>query len=195
MFIHPRAILAVLTLSLAGSVYAEINPKNFDPEVRPQDDFYRYANGGWLKKNPVPAEESRWGGFSILQENNQLNLRTILDRVAVAKTPTAIEKIVGDFYASGMDEAAIEAAGATPLAPQLANIAAIKTPADIMAQIARLHRAGIRAGFGFSSGADAKNSNLEIAQLRQGGLSLPDRDYYLNFFNPRPSVFVDAGAY
>jgi len=176
----PRAAHAAFVLALTTLAHAEINPKNFDPEIRPQDDFYRYANGAWLKNNPVPAEESRWGGFSVLQEDNQKNLHTILQRAAAAKTPSAIEKLVGDFYASGMDEAAIEAAGTRPLAPEFARIAAIKNPDDIMASLARFHRMGVRAGFGFYSGADAKNSNLEIAQLRQGGLSLPDRDYYLN---------------
>lgn len=175
-----RAAQAAFVLALTAFAHAEVNPKNFDPEIRPQDDFYRYANGTWLKHNPVPAEESRWGGFSILQEENQKNLHTILTRAAAAQTPSALEKLVGDFYASGMDEAAIEAAGTRPLAPEFAAIAAIKTPDDIMATLARFHRLGVRAGFGFYSGPDAKNSNLEIAQLRQGGLSLPDRDYYLN---------------
>lgn len=176
----PRAAHAAFVLALTTLAHAEINPKNFDPEIRPQDDFYRYANGAWLKNNPVPAEESRWGGFSVLQEDNQKNLHTILERAAAGKIPSPIEKLVGDFYASGMDEAAIEAAGTRPLAPEFARIAAIKTPDDIMASLARFHRMGVRAGFGFYSGADAKNSNLEIAQLRQGGLSLPDRDYYLH---------------
>ncbi|NBQ58003.1 MAG: M13 family peptidase, partial [Opitutaceae bacterium] len=75
-----RSAQAAFVLALTALAHAEINPKNFDPEIRPQDDFYRYANGAWLKNNPVPAEESRWGGFSVLQEDNQKNLHTILER-------------------------------------------------------------------------------------------------------------------
>ena len=173
------AILAALSVFALG-VRGEIDPKNFDPEVRPRDDFYRYANGAWLKNHPVPASESRWASFTILQEDNQKNLRAILERAAALKTPSAIEKQVGDFYASGMDEAGIDAAGATPLAPELARITALKTPAEILGEIAHLHLLGVNAGFNFDSGADAKDSNTVIAVLSQGGLGLPDRDYYLN---------------
>ncbi len=178
---HQRLLAALAALSVFTVVVrAEIDPKNFDPEIKPQDDFYRYTNGAWLRNNPVPASESRWAAFTILLEDNQKNLRKILDRASTATSPTAIEKQVGDFYASGMDEAGIDAAGATPLAPELARIAASKTSADILAGIARLHLMGVSAGFNFDSSPDAKDSNSVIAILSQGGLGLPDRDYYLN---------------
>ena len=87
---------------------------------------------------------------------------------------------MGDLYASGMDEAAVNAAGAAPIQPELDLIKAIKTPSEIMGEIAHLHSMGFPAGFNFYNGPDAKNSEIEIAQLRQGGLGLPDRDYYLD---------------
>ena len=173
------AAAAALTLALVAR--AEIDLKNFDLAVKPQDDFYHYANGAWLKANPIPADQSRWGSFSELAERNQTNLRTICERVA-AKTDSAsaLEKSVGDFYASGMDEAAINALGAKPLQPELDRLAAIKTPADVLRAIAHLQSLGVACGFGFGSSPDLKQSDREMAALRQGGLGLPERGYYFN---------------
>src|SRR6188768_3692310 len=96
-------LAAAAALSLGLGLRAEVDPKNFDLEVKPQDDFYHYANGTWLKNNPVPGEFSRWGGFIVLQEENQKNLRIICERVAAkGAAGTATENMVGDFYASGM---------------------------------------------------------------------------------------------
>ena len=179
---RPLATLAVASaLFLALGVRAEIDRKNFDLAVKPQDDFYRHANGTWLKNNPVPAEFDRWGGFTQLQEDNQKNLRTICERVA-AKTSgaTAVEKMVGDFFASGMDEAAINAAGVKPLQPELDRLKTIKTPADVLGAIARLQSFGLGVGFRFGSTPDLKQSEREMAVLGQGGLGLPERGYYFN---------------
>jgi len=174
------AAAAALILVL-GTARAEVNLQAIDPAVKPQDDFFRYANGTWLKTATIPADQSRWGSFTELSERNQANLHAICERVANLKTGgTPIEQMVGDFYASGMDEAAINAAGLQPLQADLDLIAATKTPADVMGVIAHLKQQGSSVGFGFSSGPDAKDSNIEIAQLRQGGLGLPDRDYYFN---------------
>jgi len=179
---RPFTALAVaFTLALALGVRAELDLKNFDLKVRPQDDFYRYANGTWLDKNPVPPAFERWGGFIQLQEDNQKKLLTICERVAAKTTgATAVEKMVGDFFASGMDEAAINAAGLKPLEPELARLKTIKTPADILVAIARLHSFGINVGFSFGSSPDLKNSEREMARLAQGGLGLPERGYYFN---------------
>src|SRR6187402_1987219 len=126
------------SLALAGAAHAEIDLKNFDLAVKPQDDFYRYVNGTWLKENPIPAEFDRWGGFSKLAEDNQKNLLTICERVAAKTTgATPVEKMVGDFFASGMDEAAINAAGVKPLQPELDRLKALKTPSDVLLSIAR----------------------------------------------------------
>ncbi len=174
---HTLAAFAAV-LCLATVTRAAIDPKNFDTTVKPQDDFYQYANGGWLKANPIPADQVAWGSFNVVDENNKANLHKILDRVSAHAT-TPIEKMVGDFYASGMDEAAINAAGVAPLQPELDRIAAIKTPADLQAEIAALHRRNIRVCFTFSSEPDPKNSSMIIGANGQGGLGLPDRDYYL----------------
>ncbi len=175
------AAAAALTLLLAGTTCAALDLKNFDLTVKPQDDFYRYANGTWLKNNPVPAEFSSWGAFAQLRDLSVINLHTICERVAAKKDgATAIEKMVGDFYASGMDEAAINAAGAKPLQPELDRIAAIKAPADLLAALAHLHSIGVGGGFRFGSSPDRKDSSKEIANLAQGGLGLPERGYYFN---------------
>ena len=172
-------LAAAAALTLVLGVRAEIDLKNFDLTVKSQDDFFHYVNGTWLKNNPIPGEFSRWGGFIVLQEENQKNLRTICERVsAKGATGTATEKMVGDFFASGMDEAAINAAGAKPLQPELDLVAAIKTPADILPAIAHLHALGLSTGFGFGSSPDYKNSSMQIAATGQGGLGLPERDYY-----------------
>jgi putative endopeptidase len=174
---HSLTALAAV-LCLATAAHAGIDPTNLDTSVKPEDDFYEYANGGWLKANPIPADQVAWGSFNIVDENNKANLRKILDR-ASAHGATPIEKMVGDFYASGMDESAINAAGATPLKPELDRIAAIKTPADLQAEIAALHARNIHVCFVFSSEPDPKNSSMVIGANGQGGLGLPDRDYYL----------------
>jgi predicted metalloendopeptidase len=172
-------LAAATALTWALGLRAEIDPRNFDLTVKPQDDFYYYANGTWLKNNPVPGEFSRWGGFIVLAEENQKNLRVICERVsAKGASGTATEKLVGDFYASGIDEAAINAAGVKPLQPELDLIAAIKTSADVLPALARLHALGLGAGFGFGSTPDAKNSSMQIATAGQGGLGLPEREYY-----------------
>jgi len=173
-------LLAVLagTFSLATMAPAGIDPANFDRSVRPQDDFYQFVNGGWLKANPVPPEYSSWGGFTELDERNKANLRQILEHAAASPGPGPVELLVGDFYASGMDTAAIEAAGIKPLRPELDRIAAIHSPVDVQAEIARLHTQGVNVGFSFGSEPDPKNSRMVIAANSQAGLGLPNRDYY-----------------
>ena len=152
-----------------------------DTSVKPQDDFYLYANGGWLKQNPVPPEYSRWGSFTELEEKNTEALHKIADKAANthAEVNAAPEvQKVGDYYASGMDEKAIEASRTKPLEDELRRIDAIKDRADLLNAIARLHTIGVDAFFEFGSGQDAKDSTRDIAQAHQGGLGLPDRDYY-----------------
>ena len=173
-------ILAALaaTLYFAPAVRAEIDLKNFDLSVKPQDDFYQYANGGWIKANPVPPAYSSWGAGRILSEKNREDLHAILRRAEKAGKPGALEKLVGDFFASGMDEAAIDAAGLTPLQPEFDRIAALKSATDFPAALARLHLYGARAGFFLSSEQDPKDPTMMITGAGQGGLGLPDRDYY-----------------
>jgi predicted metalloendopeptidase len=176
-----RITLAALcaATALAVSVRAEIDPANFDTSVSPTADFYRYANGGWMDRNPVPPEYSRWGSFNVLQQQNLDHLHALAEEAAAkGAAGSPMERMVGDFYASGMDQAAIDAAGASPLRPEFDRIAGIRTRDDVLAEIAHLHTIGVGAGFGFHSGADDKDSSMEIAQLSQGGLGLGERDYY-----------------
>ena len=173
-------LCAVATaMGLAGpTALASIDLANLDRTISPAVDFDQFANGGWKAANPIPAAYSRWGAFDELAERNRQAVRTILERAAAAKNPDAIERKVGDFYASAMDEAAIEAAGLKPVEPELARIDAIASVADAQAAIARLHRLRIWAGFQFTSEQDPKNTAMMIAVSRQDGLGLPDRDYY-----------------
>jgi len=159
-----------------------INIANIDPSVKPCEDFFHYASGNWLKNNPVPAAESRWGSFNELADHNNATLRTILNDAAknAAKAPKGSNaQKVGDFYASAMDSMAIETAGLKYLQPHLNRIAAIKTLDEMQHFLADPKAQAGSVWFGSGVGPDEKISTQYAVQLGQGGLSLPDRDYYL----------------
>jgi predicted metalloendopeptidase len=158
-----------------------LDPRNMDTSVSPAQDFYFYANGGWIKRNPIPPEFARWGSFTELSEKNNDALHEICEKAATTpadpKTAPELRK-VGDFYASGMNEQAVDAAKATPLADEFKRIDEIKDRDGVLKEIAHLHTLHVNAFFGFTSGQDDKNSTMVIGQAYQGGLGLPDRDYY-----------------
>ncbi len=159
-----------------------INRENMDLTVKPGDDFYRYAGGGWLKTNPVPAKETRWGSFNQLRDFNITAVRTILEESAANKTAPAgsIEKRVGDFYAAAMDSVAIDKAGFTPIKADLNKAKSVKNVKGLLDEVARMRTTGVASPlFGFYVGQDRKDPNTMIPQLSQGGTTLPDRDYYL----------------
>ena len=158
-----------------------LDPKDMDTSVKPQDDFFMYANGGWIKNTEIPPEYSRWGSFNQLVEHNNDALHEIVAKAASShvdpKTNPDVQK-VGDYYASGMDEKTIDAARIQPIQDEFKRIDVIKDRNDLLKEIAHLHTIGVDAFFGFGSGQDAKDSTREISQAVQGGLGLPDRDYY-----------------
>jgi putative endopeptidase len=176
-------LLPVARAQTSGTASTEtrkaLDPSDMDPTAAPCDDFNKYANGGWLKKNPIPPEFSRWGTFSELTDRNRQALRTILEKLAQEKNPPGSEEQkLGDFYASCMDETAVEAAGVRPIEPDLTRIESIKSLTDLESEVARLQARGVTALFSFGSQQDRKNSSEVIAAVVQGGLGLPDRDYY-----------------
>ena len=170
--------MAAIGLLSAAATLASLDPKDMDPSASPASDFYQYAEGGWVKANAIPADKSSWGSFDEVNDNNEKVLHAILEKAAKAENPGFVEKLVGDFYASGMDEAAIEAAGPLPLKPLLDRVAAVSSKDQFGALVADLHLKGVGVCFGFGSEQDPKDSGNVIAGQGQGGLGLPDRDYY-----------------
>src|SRR5438128_7752129 len=157
----------------------------FDPTVIDRGtpactDFYQFACGNWLTRNPVPPDRARWGRFDELAERNQTELRGILEKVSVNDPKReAIDQKIGDQYAACMDEAAIEAKGIAALKPELDRIAGLGSKARLPSALAHLHEGGVDAAFRFGSVPDFKDANSVIAGTDQGGLGLPDRDYYV----------------
>ncbi len=159
-----------------------LDPANMDTTVRPGDNFFLYANGAWLKNNPIPGDQTRWGSFNELQENNYKALHELLDAAAANKNAAAgsADQKVGDLYRSGMDSAAADKAGITPLNPELAKIDAITDANSLLNYIATAYSEGNGQVFGFYVGPDDKNVTQQITQFMQGGIGMPDRDYYFD---------------
>ncbi len=149
-----------------------------DKSIDPCVNFYQYACGNWIRTNAIPADKSRWGRFDQLQEHNYYVMRDILDS-AQSKPNSAIEKKVGDYYAACMNEEVIEKAGAAPIQPEMKRIAAISNRQQLIAQVAGMHSDGLPALFAFYSQPDMHDANQTIAYIDQGGITLPDRDYYI----------------
>ena len=184
------AIKIMLTLAAAASLCfgagretrtSGINVSYIDPQVKPCDDFFTYANGNWMKNALIPAEYPVWGNTWEIRDRTWQVLREILEESAGRTDWPAgsARQKVGDFFASGMDEEAIERAGHKPLASRLSGIASISTPRELAASLGGLHLDGINAGFVPFVYFDDKDPDAYIVQFWQGGLGLPGRDYYL----------------
>jgi putative endopeptidase len=164
----------------AASNLRGIDLANFDKTVGACQDFYKFSNGNWLRSNPVPAAFSTWGTFNELELRNNERLRELAaaaaDRIDVV--PGSPEALVGAFYAAAMNEAAIEARGLAPIQAELDAIDAIRSPADVAATIRDWQTNGVGVLFGFFSRQDLKDNTRVIAYANQGGLGLPNRDFY-----------------
>ncbi len=157
------------------------DPAAIDKTADPCVDFYQYACGNWIKNNAIPADQVRWArSFSQVQERDRYLLWKDLN--AAAKDPkTPLQKKYGDFYAACMDTATVEKDGVDPIKPAWAEIAKLSDPGQLASLLSELENQGVPYGFfGFYVTQDMKNSTQQIAELGQGGLSLPDREYYLN---------------
>jgi endothelin-converting enzyme/putative endopeptidase len=164
----------------SGSAGLGFNIANIDKSVDPCVDFFQYACGNWIKNSEIPADRSSWQSFSQLDESNLQIEKGILEKAAAGGGKRdAIDQKIGDMYGSCMDEKAVNAKGLAPLKPELDRIAAVKDKGALMEQIAHLHLIGPNALFNFFSNSDLHNADQVIAYLSQGGLSLPDRDYYV----------------
>jgi putative endopeptidase len=149
-----------------------------DRSVDPCVDFYHYSCGGWEQKNPIAGDQVRWNVYSKLYEDNLTYLRGILEQASTAKNPDAVTQKIGDYYAACMDESAVEKLGAKPMQPALDQVQAIKNVHDLAPVVAGLHLAGDSLFFDSGSQQDPDNSDAMIVGVGQGGLGLPDRDYY-----------------
>jgi putative endopeptidase len=189
---HPRTRLFVLALLLAAAAAAAaasdvpaprsgIDTTGMDSSVKPYEDFYQYANGKWLAATSIPADRPMVAMFTLLRDHNQDVLHAILEDAAkqAGGSKDDVTAKVGAFYKSGMDEDRIARAGVKPLQGELDRIAAIKDAAGLVEAVARLHGHGVSAALRFGPEPDLKDSSRMIGQLHQGGLGLPDRDYYL----------------
>jgi putative endopeptidase len=153
--------------------------QNFDRSVRPQDDLYRFVNGTWLRETEIPADRAEYGIFSQIDAVVERQLKAIAAESAADPAAIGERRLLGDFYASFMDEAAIEVAGLTPLRPELARIDAVRTPEDVLRYFARGEQLGIRNPLDPEIFADAKRPDVNVVWVEQYGLALPERDYYL----------------
>lgn len=157
-----------------------IDKANMDLSVKPGNNFYRYANGNWVKNNPVPASKTRWGSFDELRELSSKRLRTLLEDAAKKPARTRKMQIIGDFYASGMDSIAIDKKGYQPIKADLDRLNNITTSKEVLHELNVLRINGLgNALFGMGVGPDRKNVMKYIPSVSQGGTTMPDRDYYL----------------
>src|SRR5215472_16432382 len=186
--------LLIATILLGGLTAAQTSSDQKQPEPKPLRsfdidaldrtadpcvDFYQYACGGWKRSNPIPPDQASWGRFNELAERNRAAMHEILENAAKATNRTPNQQKIGDYFASCMDEEAIDKKGMAAVKPAFDRIDSTKDKSEFPALIAHLHTHGIDGLFNFGTGADFKNAKEVIGQADQCGISLPDRDYYL----------------
>jgi putative endopeptidase len=178
-------LLALLPVFGIGRLVAQasqvkpIDPTNLDTTCAPCRDFYRFANGGWLDRNTIPSDRSRWGAFDELLDRNYASLKEVLEAAAAAGSAADPNtRKLGTYYAGCMDSVQADRDGVKPLEPDLKRIGKIRSRADLVTAWAWVQQREVGAPFILHSTPDAKNSSRVIAEIYQGGLGLPDRDYY-----------------
>jgi putative endopeptidase len=166
---------------VANNNKPDLLASHINDSIKPGDDFFYYANGKWFNEHPIPASENGWGIFSLVEDENKTRVRKLSEEASASNGKKGSNaQLIGDFFSSGMDSVGIEKLGITAIKPELDMVAAIKTPADVLATIVAFHKQGIGCAYSFYVGQDMKNSNKNMLYLNQGGISLPDRDYYFN---------------
>lgn len=176
----PSSLTSVSKPARLPIVVKGYDTTNIDKTVRPQDNFYQYAVGGYLANHQIPADKSSWGVDAELYLNVQNTLHGILDGLQPGAAQGTNEQKLHDFYQSGMNQARIDAAGITPLQPELDRIDAIQDLGGVQDQIAHMHSIGFNGMFNFGATADIKNPDMAIGEADQGGLTMPSREYYLS---------------
>ena len=187
---HPASAAHAASAPMFGTF--GFDTAGMDRSVNPGDNFYDFANGTWQKTTEIPADKPIWGGFVVLDELSTKRTRDVIETAAQSNAPAgSVQRKVGAFYASFMDEAAIEAKGITPLKPGLDRIAAISNASDLARTFGELGQYGVGAPVGIGVLPDLKENTHYSAYLGQGGIGLPDRDYYTDQTNPK---FAEARA-
>jgi putative endopeptidase len=174
----PVLLLGILPTAPVFGQASGLDLGAIDRSANPCADFYQYACGGWLKNNPIPADESSWGRFDELFQRNQEILRGILEDSAGHQERSANDQKIGGFYQSCMNESLVEERGVSPLKTELERISSVANRADLVDEVARLHARQVPAFFSFYSSPDPKNARMTLAGIDQGGLGLPEKDYY-----------------
>lgn len=179
----PVLALALTTVACGGGKkdVAGINPANLDTTVMPGTDFYQYACGGWMKAHPLTAEYARFGSFDLLAENNREQLKSLIGELAAKpETPGSVAQKIGDLYNVAMDSVKLNADGVEPIRGELEKIAAITDVKEMSKIVAEMRRKGFDVYFVLGVGADEKNSTMNIVYAYQSGMSLGEREYYLD---------------
>jgi len=172
--------LAACTNNTKTAQKEDILKANIDTTVNAADDFFDYANGGWIKKNPIPGDETSWGIGKLVQNELYTRLQNINEKALKAGAKSGVDQQIGDFWFAGMDTLGIEKQGSAPLKEEMDKINAAKSAAEIMSAAAHLHTIGVGVFYDEGVSQDAKNSDVNAYYMNQGGLGLPNRDYYFN---------------